>query len=244
ADQPADKLTLAADATWYRDSRAGSHEVQTGIYFQPRLHERTTLHYANSGFALEEVVLRDAANPAAGFVPFHRQVYDQVDVPLRWADSHDYAVYVQDAWRPFPRLTLSAGVRVDVIGRKDSAFNLETQNGTEIGPRIGINYLLTGDGRRAIRASWTRVADVLAQTTQSAGTNASGFRDLYDTNLDGTFDTTFVTPGASALSTDRVLDDARRQPHTDEWIGGYRQQFPGQVTVDASVVHREFKDRT
>ena len=243
-DQPADKLTLAADATWYHDSKVGAHEVQTGVYFQPRLHERSTQHYANGGFALEEVVLRDPSNPAAGFVPFHRQVYDQVNVPLRWADSHDYAVYVQDAWRPFPRLTVNAGVRVDVIGRKDSAFNVETQNGTEIGPRFGVNYLLTGDGRRAIRASWTRVADVLAQTTQSAGTNASGFRDLYDTNLDGTFETTFVTPGASALSTDRVLDDARHQPHTDEWIAGYRQQLPGQVTVDASVVRREFKDRT
>src|SRR4029079_2990334 len=118
------------------------------------------------------------------------------------------------------------------------------QSSTEIGPRFGVNYLVTGDGRRAIRASWTRVADVLAQTTQSACTNASGFRDLYDTDLDGIFETTFVTPGASALSTDRVLDDARHQPHTDEWTAGYQQQLRGQITVDASVVRREFKDRT
>src|SRR6185295_15104225 len=244
ADQPADKLTLAADATWYRDSRAGSHEVQTGIYFQPRLHERTTLHYANSGFALEEVVLRDAANPAAGFVPFHRQVYDQVDVPLRWADSHDYAAYLQDAWRPAPRLTVNVGVRVDVIGRKDSAFNVETQSSTEIGPRFGVNYLLARDGRRAIRGSWTRAADVLAQTTQAAGSNLSGVRDLYDTDLHRTFETSLFTPGVSAQSTERVLDDARNQPHTNEWIVGYRQQLPGQVSVDASVLRREFRDRT
>jgi Carboxypeptidase regulatory-like domain len=244
ADQPADKLTLAADATWYRDSRIGSHEVQTGVYFQPRLRERTTQHYPNGGYALEEVVLRDPSNPALGVIAFHRQIYDQVEVPLRWADSHDYAVYVQDLWRPFPQLTVSAGVRADVIGRKDSAFNVETQNSTEIGPRFGVNYLLTGDGRRAIRASWARVADVLAQTTQSAGTNVSGFRDLYDTDLDGTFETTFITPGVTAQSTDRVLDDARHQPHTNEWIVGYRQQLPGQVGVDASVVRREFRERT
>jgi Carboxypeptidase regulatory-like domain/TonB dependent receptor len=244
ADQPADKLTLAADITWYRDSRVGSHEVQTGIYFQPTLRDRTTLHYANQGYALEEVVLRDPSNPASGFVPFHRQLYDQVNVPVRWADGNDYAVYVQDAWRPFPQLTVSAGVRADFIGRKDSAFNVETQNSTELGPRFGVNYLLTRDGQRAIRASWTRVADVLAQTTQSAGTNVSGFRDLYDTDLDGTFETTFITPGVSAQFIDRVLDDARHQPHTNEWIVGYRQQLPGQVTVDASVVRREFKERT
>jgi hypothetical protein len=243
-DQPADKLTVAADATWYRNSAIGSHELQTGIYFQPRLHERSTQHYANGGFALEEVVLRDPSNPALGFIPFHRLIYDQVDVPLRWADSHNYAVYIQDAWRPLARLTVSAGVRADVIGRKDSAFNVETENSTEIGPRFGVNYLLTGDGRHAVRASWTRVADVLAQTTQSAGTNVSGFRDLYDTNLDGTFETTFITPGVSAQSTDRVLDDARHQPHTNEWIVGYRQQLPGQVSLDASVVRREFRERT
>jgi hypothetical protein len=244
AEQPAQKLTVSADGTWYRAARAGSHEVQAGVYLQPRLRERTTLHYPNGGFALEEVVLRDPANPAAGFTPFHRQVYDTVDVPFRWADSHDYAAYVQDAWRPVARLTVSAGVRVDVIGRKDSAFNVETQNSTEIGPRFGVNYLLTNDARSAVRASWTRVSDVLAQTTQSAGSNASGFRDMYDTDLDGTFETSFITPGVSARSTDRVLDDARRQPHTDEWIVGYRQQLRGQVSVDVSVIRREFRHRT
>ena len=41
-----------------------------------------------------------------------------------------------------------------------------------------------------------------------------------------------------------MLDDARHQPYMDEWIVGARRQLPGLVTVDASVVRREFKDRT
>jgi hypothetical protein len=53
-----------------------------------------------------------------------------------------------------------------------------------------------------------------------------------------------MTPGVSARSTDRVLDDARHQPHVDEWIVGYRQQLRGQVSVDVSVIRREFRDRT
>ena len=243
-DQPANKLTISADATWLRDTRVGAHELQAGIYFQPRLRERTTQHYTNQGYALEEVVLRDPANPAAGFIPFHRQIYDVIDVPSRWADGHDYAFYVQDAWRAMPRLTVNAGVRVDFIGRKDAAFNIETQTSTEVGPRLGVNYMLTRDGRRSIRASWTHVPELLAQTTQSAGTNVSGFRDLYDTDLNGTFETTFVTPGVSAQSTDRVLDDARHQPYTNEWTVGYRQQFPGRVSIDTSLVRRAFRDRT
>jgi hypothetical protein len=243
-DQPADKVTVSADATWYFHSSAGSHELQAGVYLQPRIRDRTTLHYVNGGFALEEVVLRDPSHPASGFVPFHGQVYDLAEVPFRWADSHDYAVYAQDAWRPLPRLTVNAGVRLDVIDRHDAAFNVETMSSTEIGPRFGVNYLLTSDGRSAIRGSWVRVADVLAQTTQSAGTNVSGVRDLYDTDLDGTFETTLVTPGVSARSTDRVLDDARHQPYMNEWIVGFRQQLRGQVSVDASMVRREFRERT
>ena len=242
--QPADKVTISADATWYRGSPAGSHDLQAGLYLQPRLRDRTTLHYVNGGYALEEVVLRDPSNLSSGFIPFHRQVYDRVDVPIRWADSHDYAIYVQDAWHVLPRFTINGGVRADFIGRKDVAFDIETENTTEIAPRFGLKYLLTSNGRRAVRVSWTRVAELLAQTTQSAGSNVSGFRDLYDTDLNGTFETTLATPGASALSTDRVLDDARHQPHTDEWIVGYQQQLPGQVTVDASFVRREFRERT
>ena len=101
AIQPADKLTLSADATWYRDVGTGSHELQAGVYLQPRLRDRSTQHYANGGFALEEVVLRDPANLSSPLIPFHRQVFELVDTPFRWADGSDYAVYVQDAWRPF-----------------------------------------------------------------------------------------------------------------------------------------------
>jgi hypothetical protein len=126
ADQPARKLTLSADATWYRESKVGSHELQGGVYLQPMLRERTTIHYANGGYALEEDLLRDPSKPAAGLIPFHRQIFDQVNVPFRWVDSHDYAVYAQDAWRPMSRLTVNAGVRVDVIGRKDAAFDVDT----------------------------------------------------------------------------------------------------------------------
>jgi hypothetical protein len=244
ANQPAQKLTISADANWYRASKAGSHEVQAGVYLQPRLRDRTSQHYINGGYWQEEDVLRDPSNPAGGLIPFHRQIRDLTDVPLRWADSRDYAVYVQDAWRPLMQLTVNAGVRADFINRKDAAFNVRTEHTSEIGPRFGATYVLDRAGRRTVRGSWVRVSELLAQTTQSAGTNASGFRDLYDLNLDGVFETTFVTPGVSALSTDRVLDDARHQPHTNEWIVGYSEQLPGQVSVDVSMIRREFRERT
>ena len=205
-DQPAQKLTLSADATWYRDSRAGSHELQGGVYIQPLLRERSTTHYANGGFALEEVVLRDPSNAASGFVPFHRQIFDLADVPFRWADSHDYAAYAQDAWRPVPRLTVNAGVRVDVIDRNDAVFNVETMR-TEIGPRFGVNYLLTKDGRDSRKlGAWPTC---WRRRRNRPGRTCPAFAISYDTNLDGTFETTFVTPGVSAVDRSRA---GRRPP--------------------------------
>jgi alpha-tubulin suppressor-like RCC1 family protein len=51
----------------------GSHEFQTGIYLQPRLRVDTVDRYANDGFQIEEVVLRNPADLSAGTIPFHRR---------------------------------------------------------------------------------------------------------------------------------------------------------------------------
>ena len=54
--------TYSRPAGWW-----GSHELQIGIYLQPRLRNVRTTFYSNGGFALEEVALRDPeqSRPAA-----------------------------------------------------------------------------------------------------------------------------------------------------------------------------------
>jgi hypothetical protein len=76
-----------------------------------------------------------------------------------------------------------------------------------------------------------------------SGTNTLGFRELYDLNLDGTFETTFVTPSSNAVNQARIFDPDYHQPFVDEWATGYRHQFGGRATLDVGYIHRNYKDR-
>lgn len=236
-------LTVAADFDGYQRGWGGTHEWQFGLYLQPRIVERIDRIYPAAGFSLEEHVLVDPLDASAGTVPFHRRIYDRAKFIESEGRSQDFAFYLQDAWRPGTRLTLTAGVRVDMIRRRDAIFDLALHERVELGPRAGVNYALSADGRRVVRAAWGRVHESLANTRVRGTSTSSGFRDEYDVDLDGAFETTLFTPGASAVSADRIIDVGRRQPHVDEWLVGYQQQLAGQWTADVAFLHRAYRDR-
>src|SRR5262245_8963950 len=114
--QPASKTTVSLDLTYFKPAGwLGSHEIQTGVYLQPRLRYTSTTFYSNGGFALEEVALRDPNNAGAGTIPFHRRYYDVAAIKTVDLHTSDNAIYLQDSWKPGARLTVNAGVRQ--IGR-------------------------------------------------------------------------------------------------------------------------------
>jgi hypothetical protein len=248
---PYRKVTINGDITAFKTGWIGSHEFQAGLFLQP-MKRRDEIIHANGGFGLEEHVLRDVSNPAAGTMPFHRRIYDAGSGLLAAGTFADNAFYVQDAWRPMERLTINAGVRIDHVTRQDDLFDIELQNSWEIGPRFGVNYMMTADQRNSLRASYMRghdAASINAQSASGAGTQGSGaqtigFRDIYDLNLDGVFDTTFVTPAASPVSPNRIIDPDYHQPFVDEFAFGYRRQLPGRLAVDIGYMHRAYRDRT
>jgi hypothetical protein len=252
SQSPYDKWTVNSDWTAYHSGWLGSHEFQFGVFLQPRMHRLDTIDYANGGVAEDDYVLRNANDPTQGMALFKEVVYDASGGVLAQGHFSDNAVYVQDSWRPMPSLTISAGVRIDHVGRVDDLFGLQVESATDIGPRLGINYLLTKDQRNAVRFSYMRVhdaANVNQQTAGGAGTQGSGsqtigFRSLYDLNLDGVWDSTFVTPAASKTNPSRVIDPNYDQPYVDEWATGYRRQLPGQASFDIGYIHRLFKNRT
>ncbi len=248
---PYRKVTINGDITAFKTGWIGSHEFQAGLFLQP-MKRRDEIIHANGGFGLEELVLRDASNPAAGTMPFHRRIYDAGSGLLAAGTFADNAFYVQDAWRPIERLTINAGLRIDHVTRQDDLFDIELQNSWEIGPRFGVNYMVT-------RISATRsaprtmrghdAASINAQSASGAGTQGTGaqtigYRDIYDLNLDGVFDTTFVTPAASPVSPNRIIDPDYHQPFVDEFAFGYRRQLPGRLAFDIGYMHRAYRDRT
>src|SRR5262249_29615837 len=154
---PYRKFTLAGDATYLRRGALGSHEFQVGAFWQT-VHEEFTFHYPANGFSVEDDVLRDPNNPAAGVIPFHRQIFDVSSVTTALGRSRNAAVYVQDAWQLINRLTANIGLRVESVNRRDLLFNVTSESATQLAPRLGATYLLTGDGKNTIRATFARLA--------------------------------------------------------------------------------------
>lgn len=242
---PAHKATISGDVTCYLAGLSGSHELQTGFYFQPRASTKSTTYYANNGFTTEDVVMRDPTSAAAGFTPFHRRYVDAPNgLVTSYIGADDYAWYIQDRWRPTSRLTITAGLRADYIASYDWIFHIKTSGAWNYAPRIGGAYTLTKDRRHVVRASWSRVTDIPnASYFGDAGSSVAASRDEYDLDLNGTFETVFTTPASSAIATNRSIDPKRHQGYAQEWITGYRTQLPGAVTVDVSYIDRQYKDR-
>lgn len=239
---PASKTTLQADLTWVRTGFAGSHEIQMGLYYQ-KLSATDEERYPNNGFALEELVYRNAANPAAGLVPFHRRTYSVSSMVTSETEATDFAIYVQDAWRPTDRLTLNLGVRLDQVKATEGLFDVELQTAWHVGPRFGATWVATQDGKNVFRASLGRIHEIpMPRNLGSVGAASPTITDTYDNNLDGVFETTLVTPGTTSASSDRFPDPDHHQPYIDEWTLGYRRQLPGGVSLDTGFSRRKYKD--
>lgn len=240
---PTSKRTFSADLTYVRSGWLGSHEFQTGIYIQRLAQDRRT-YYANNGFTTEDSFLRRSGDPSSGLVPFRRILVEVPELQTMSIRARDEAWYLQDAWKPGARLTINAGMRLDHIKGEDRLFNVVTEDAWHVGPRLGAVYVLTSDKRNVLRGSWGRRHDLAdANYLGTAGTNLAGTRELYDLDLNGTFETTLSNPASSRLNSNRIIDPERSQPFIDEWIVGYQRQLPGQTSVDVSFVRRNYKDR-
>ena len=218
----------------------------------PHMVRKDVITYANNGFALEEFALANPNNPAGGLLPFHERIYQAGTGTLDLGHFSDNAVYVQDAWRPTQRVTVNAGIRLDRVYRYDDLFNVQLQKSWEIGPRLGLNYLVTEDARNSLRASWMRLADAATinnfsasgSGTQGSGSLAVGYTDYYSTAMDGKWNASFVTPASTSANPTVVPDPNYHQPWVNEFALGFRHQFAGQWYGDIGYVYREYKDRT
>jgi hypothetical protein len=238
---PYSKWNVRADFTAHKSAWLGTHDVQFGTWLEGNSIKNVT-NYPDGGFSVEYAVLRDPNNPAVGITPFYKRIYDGVQVTSSQGTFGDYAGYVQDRWSPISRATITVGLRIDQVKRFDDLFQVRTQNSTQFGPHIGINYVITADQRDAVRASFMRVADApsINQLLFATGTNTLGYTEQYAVNLDGNFNTTFVTPTSTKANSNLVFDPHYSQPIVDEWTVGYRRQLPGQVVVDAGFIHRAY----
>lgn len=242
---PSSMLVFRGDLTYYQEAWAGSHELKTGIWAAPRLERDVFNRALNDGFTFERVRQRDPNNPAAGLVPFMRRYVSPLELQTTAARDRDIAVYVQDNWKPHPRLTVNAGVRADFVRRFDDIFGVERMNSTNIGPRVGGALLITSDARNVLRAFYGRVHEQVNgrdPITTFGPTSRRLTREIYDANGDGIFETEIVTPAATAAINRLAFDPDLHQPFVDEYAVGFARQFRGQISLDLSFNRRYFRD--
>jgi hypothetical protein len=245
---PASMLVLRGDLTYFKEGWGGSHEIKTGVWAEPRAILNQTSNYVNNGFDLQEVREVVPGSPAAGLTSFHLQYQTPPNLPTTSERDRDIALYVQDAWRPHPRLTLDAGVRVDAVHRVNSILNYTTQSSREVQPRIGLAYLVTSDARNVLRASYGRLSEQMNgrdYIVSFGAPSSTGGGNITLTNVyidKAGKQTTLVTPAATSLPGSTLYAPNLHQPWANELVVGFRHQFPGQISADLTATRRIYHD--
>jgi hypothetical protein len=242
---PSTQITLRADLTYFKDGLAGSHEFQTGFFGAPRSTYDTTSLYLNNGFIMEERRQIDADDPTKGTIPFHRRYATPTELTVRRASDRNFAVYLQDNWKPTPRLTANLGLRVDWVRRYDRIFDVVRENAHIVQPRLGFSYLVTRNAKNVLRGSYVRLGEQMMgrdAVTLFGATGAVGIIDTYDLDSNGTFETSIPTPARTGSLAASEFDPKLHQPYLDEGILGYRMQLPYSIGIDVAGIHRVYKD--
>jgi hypothetical protein len=245
---PTSMVVLRGDLTYFKEGFGGSHEIKTGIWAAPSLKRDTTTNYVNDGFILQEMREIVPGNPAAGITPFHYRYRTPSSLLTTSERDRDVALYAQDSWRPHPRVTANIGLRVDWVRRHDALLNIDRErNNAAVQPRLGLAYLVTADARNVLRASYSRLYEqvngrdyIVSFGTTGGFSTGTTTRDVYiDKNG---VQTTIITPPTRSLDPSLLFDSNLHQPWADEYVLGFRKQFPWQVSVDIAATRRIYHD--
>ncbi len=240
---------IRGDVTWFKqEGWGGSHEFQTGFLLMPRNHYKGTgIVLDPSGQNAESERLRDPNNMNSGTVPFSRTfVTSALETVNTEGRDHDYGIYLQDTWRPIPRLTMTLGVRADFVRRFDVLRNFEIEKSVEVAPRLGGALLLDDDAKNVVRASFARVHRQLMGGRDAvaafSGNPTASSKTTYDANGDGIFESEVLTPAVPPSVDSQRFDPDFHQPFIDEFTTGYVRQLPYDMSVDVAYTHKTFRD--
>jgi hypothetical protein len=172
-----------------------------------------------------------------------------------------FGFFVQDSWS-MNRLTLNIGGRWDrYVGEVPAQ---ERSANRFIGPatfpekeikqsrgvwRLGASYDVTGSGRTAVKASYSRYAlqvGIDRVTNINPLSNGSRTCPWTDPNGDGRFQDSEITVSqCSAFSGGATTNyaDGIRWPYSDEATAGVETQLPGAVRVGAMFYYRTNRDQ-
>jgi hypothetical protein len=180
-------------------------------------------------------------------------------------DLH-YALYLQDRWSPGERISITAGVRIDRqrVGYQDSTRTPEIHDAligggqifpetsevsgatlltnTDIAPRVGVSYDITGKGRTVFKAFYGRYYNNLADGFSSANPGGTNYAEYNFNDVNGNQ----VYDGPNELLAERLriggasttVNPDMETPYTDEISGSFEHQFWGESSGRVTYVRK------
>jgi outer membrane receptor protein involved in Fe transport len=264
------KPQLKAQLTHYLPNKGGSHDFKFG--FEVFEDSYRYGHNGRSGQIRYSYAGTDASQSPdrIRFV----DTGDPAGYGTDWTvgpttDLHT-AGYVQDRWSPNDSLTFTLGVRIDhqkvgygdairtpiitdVLADGTRIFPVTTNvagstlvNNTNIAPRLGVTYDLTGKGRTVLKAFYGRYFNNIADSFTGANPGGQTFAEynFLDQNRNGRYD------GPSELGTERLrvggtattVDPDFRTPFTEEISASFETQLPGESSARVTYVRKNVGD--
>jgi outer membrane receptor protein involved in Fe transport len=152
------------------------------------------------------------------------------------------SVFAQDSWRPTDRLTLNAGVRVDLNRGRSKTLDKKVYSATSWAPRLGFAFDATGDGKTVVKGHYGQYYDGIYSSIYSSA--VPGIEDfitfLYDPggSVCGPLGNCFseIDRSPSPLS---VIDPDIKHPRVDEWTVGVERELFKDVRLSATGIWRQ-----
>ena len=239
-------LNITSEASYFMDDFYGTHDLKIGLSASPSMKNQFTFHVATNPLR-EYYVLSDPSNAASPQILFYRWTYDRKELPDPQTIGKDYAFYLNDTWRPNSRMTIEAGVRVDLISQSQEVADIKASDyisTTAISPNLGLNYALTEDRKNILRAGYSlRHQNYTAYTFPSSNMGVQyGSTSEYDTNLDGTFDTFVRVPEITRDPDPASLFDDISLGYSHDFVLGYSRELPYNSTISIDYTYRQFRN--
>ena len=170
---------INADATWFVDNLAGTHEFKVGYEF-----EDITGQQNNHNGGLGQRIFRFNCDPTVRFCgdPGEEQQYyyrhrfftgDNTLIPENLTAANvqnplsvgikteNDAIYLQDTWRPTSNLTINAGVRWETQQLFNHLGTVQADIDDNVAPRVGFTWDPTREGRAKIFAHYGRYYETI-----------------------------------------------------------------------------------
>ncbi len=217
------QVNSIVSATRTFDGPSGGHELRFGLEY------KWNKSVDASGFPGGERIITTNGQPTSAQL---------------WAGNRTTAigrrtaVYAQDRWSVHDRVTIDAGLRLD-LNRGSTPQGGVVFSSNPASPRLGIAWAVDRQNKAAIKASAGRYHDTLF-------TERVGFMDIPGLNptrfftIDATgARTQLVSPPALSA---RAIDPHIRQSHTDQYVVGYERELFVDALFQAQYIRRNFND--